>query len=314
MPLSSRLIPIAAVAGVALLVAGCGAADSTTDASTTGGPATGSAAPAASISVVTSTNVYASIATAIGGRAVSVSAILSDPAADPHSFEISAQDQVKIAKAQLVIANGGGYDDFAQQMVDAAKPRPQLIDAVQVSGLPSDGDDFNEHMIYNLDAMTKLGNEIAAKLGELDPADKATFIKNASAFAGTLADLKNKAAAVGAEHPGLKAAVTEPVADYLLTAAGISDVTPGGFAKAVEAENDPAPGDVAEVDTLLTGKTVGLVVFNSQTAGPVTERLESKALELGIPVLKVTETLPEGVSDYVDWIAGTIDRLEKALG
>jgi zinc/manganese transport system substrate-binding protein len=258
--------------------------------------------------------VYASIASTIGGKSVSVSAILSDPAADPHAFEISAQDQVRIAKAQLVIANGSGNDDFAQQMVDASDPAPQLIDAVQISGLPAGEADFNEHVFYKLDAMTKLGNAIAAKLGELDPAGKAAFEQNAADFAGELAGLQKRAAAIGAAHPGLKAVVTEPVADYLLDTAGISDVTPAGFSKAIEAENDPAPADVAEEDTLLTGKTVGLVVFNSQTTGPVTERLQSKAAELGIPVLKVTETLPEGVNDYVDWIGGTIDRLDKALG
>ncbi|WP_029137588.1 metal ABC transporter solute-binding protein, Zn/Mn family [Nakamurella lactea] len=314
MRFAPRAVPaLAATAAAAVLVAGCGssgAADPTANgaaADPTGGPA--------SISVVTSTNVYASIATTIGGDAVQVSAILSDPAADPHSFEVSAQDQVKIAKAQLVIANGGGYDDFAQQMVDAADPRPQLLDAVQISGLDTgDSDHFNEHVFYDLDAMTKLGNAIAGKLAELDPAGKATFDKNAADFTKVLAALKDRAAGIGAAHPGVKAVVTEPVADYLLASAGISDVTPGDFAEAIEQENDPAPGDIAQVDALLAGGTVSLVVFNSQTAGPVTERLETKAQQTGIPVLKVTETLPAGVTDYADWIGGTLDALSKALG
>jgi zinc/manganese transport system substrate-binding protein len=265
------------------------------------------------MSVVASTNVYASIASAIGGDRVQATAILSDPSADPHSFEISARDQVKIAKARLVIANGGGYDDFAQQMVDAANPKPQLIDAVQVSGLPA-GDHFNEHVFYNLDAMAELGTTLAGTLAELDPAGKAGFEKNAADFTAKLGELKKKAAAIGAAHPGLRAVVTEPVADYLLDTAGISDVTPEGFSEAIEQENDPAPADVAAVDQLLSGKHVGVVVFNAQTAGPVTERLEKKAQELTIPVLKVTETLPAGVTDYASWIGGTIDGLSKALG
>lgn len=315
MRLSSRFAGgIAALSAASLLIAGCSSSSAGTDPA----PGAGGSAGDKPVTVVTSTNVYAAIATTIGGDAVSVSAILSDPAADPHSFEISAQDQVKIAKADLVIANGGGYDDFAQQMVDAADPKPQLIDAVVTSGLPTgdgpDGSPFNEHVFYNLDAMTKLGTTIATELGTLDPAGKAAFDKNAATFAAALGELKKKAAAIGTAHPGMKAVVTEPVANYLLRDAGIADVTPKGFAEAIEEENDPAPADVAAVDTLLTGKTVNLVVFNSQTAGPVTERLERKAEETSIPVLKVTETLPEGVTDYADWIAGTIDGLTKALG
>ncbi|MGI8414691.1 MAG: metal ABC transporter solute-binding protein, Zn/Mn family [Nakamurella sp.] len=304
------LIPV--VAG-GLLLTGCGSSSSGASNRDAGNRDAGDGS---TVSVVATTNVYAAVATAIAGKDARVTAILSDPSADPHSFEVSAQDQVTIAKAQLVIANGGGYDDFANTMVEAANPKPELIDVVQLSGLdqhPKSGE-FNEHVFYNLDTITTLGTALAGKLGALDPADKQTFTANAAAFAGKLAALKKRAIAIGTAHPGLKAIVTEPVADYLLQTAGISDVTPTGFSQAVEEENDPAPADVAQVDQLLASKSIAVLVFNSQTSGAVTEDVKKTAQADGVPVLPVTETLPAGVTDYPTWMGDTITALGKVLG
>lgn len=316
MPVPSRtrrLLIATAVAAVTL--AGCGSSVPAASGGPAGSP-TGTAAGSghSTVAVVASTNVYASIAAAIGGDRIRASAILDKPSADPHSFEATPDDQVKIAQAQLVIANGGGYDDFVTRMLDAADPKPQLIDAVEVSGLNKAGAaTFNEHVFYSTQAMARLAAAIAAKLGELDPAGTATFTRNAGTFTARLRKIDAKAAAVKSAHPGIRALVTEPVADYLLVQAGITDATPAGFSKAIESENDPSPKDIAEVESMITHKSVGLLAYNVQTTGPVTDRLRRLADTSGIAVLAVTETLPEGTADYLTWMTGNIDALAKAL-
>jgi zinc/manganese transport system substrate-binding protein len=312
-PSAIRLL-VPATAVIALLV-GCGssAPPAGTSVDTTGSAA--GEAVGGAVAVVATTNVYASVVSTIGGDKVTVSAILDNPSADPHSFEAAPKDQVKIAHAQLVIANGGGYDDFAQQMIDAADPKPQLIDAVQVSGLQKPTDTaFNEHVFYHSAAMARLGSAIATTLGELDPTNAATFSRNAKEFAGKLSELDRRTAAIKAAHPGVKAVVTEPVADYLLQQTGIADITPSGFAEAIESESDPAAKDIAEIDALLTDKSAGLLVYNEQSTGPVTDRVRATAESAGVPVLAVTETLPAGTTDFLTWRTATIGALEKALG
>jgi len=173
---------------------------------------------------------------------------------------------------------------------------------------------FNELVFYNAAAMAMLGTTIAGKLGELDPADAATFSRNADDFAGKLGELDRRTTAIKTAHPGIKAVVTEPVADYLLQDAGIADITPTGFSKAIEAENDPAPKDIAEIDALLTKRSAGLLVYNEQTTGSVTDRVRATAQSSGVPVLAVTETLPAGTTDFLTWRGATITALEKALG
>jgi zinc/manganese transport system substrate-binding protein len=87
------------------------------------------------LSVVASTNVYGSIAESIGGDLVSVTSIITSAAQDPHSFEASAQDQLALSKADLVIENGGGYDPFIDTLLSAGSNDAPVVNASEASGL-----------------------------------------------------------------------------------------------------------------------------------------------------------------------------------
>jgi pyruvate/2-oxoglutarate/acetoin dehydrogenase E1 component len=111
---------------------------------------------------------------------------------------------------------------------------------------------------------------------------------------------------------GAAVIATEPVAHYLLQAAGLADKTPPGFTSAVEQDTDPAPADVAAVLDLIQGREVAAVVFNDQTVTAATRQVRAAAEEAGVPIVPVTETLPEGV-DYLTWQTDTVKRLAEAL-
>src|SRR5260370_17800028 len=55
----------------------------------------------------------------LGGARVSVQSVVSDPNADPHEYESSANDARAFAEARLVILNGAGYDDWGKKLLDA---------------------------------------------------------------------------------------------------------------------------------------------------------------------------------------------------
>ncbi len=86
------------------------------------------------LSIVASTNVYGDIASAIGGDLVSVTSIITSAAQDPHSYEASAQDQLALSKADLVIENGGGYDPFIDQLLEASASTAVVIQRVRGVG------------------------------------------------------------------------------------------------------------------------------------------------------------------------------------
>ncbi|MFF0093484.1 metal ABC transporter solute-binding protein, Zn/Mn family [Streptomyces canus] len=306
---SSRRLVLLVGASVSLL-AGCGSSsDSGTDGSASAGPAASS-----KVAVVASTNVYGDIVSRIGADKVSVTSVISDPDQDPHSYEASTQNQLALSKAKVVVENGGGYDDFVDRMLKSAgNSSAEVINAVKVSGRTAPkGGELNEHVWYDFPTVAKIADRIAAALGEADPANAATYAKNADAFKADLKPLEAKEAQIKKEHGGEAIAITEPVPLYMTGASGLVDKTPAEFSEAIEEGDDVSPKVLQETLALFTGKHVEALVYNAQTSGPQTEKSEQAAKAAGIPVVPVTETLPSG-KNYVAWMTGNVDALANAL-
>ncbi|WP_420369642.1 metal ABC transporter solute-binding protein, Zn/Mn family [Curtobacterium sp. L1-20] len=265
------------------------------------------------VRVVASTNVYGSIVEAIGGDHVAVTSILDDPSQDPHSFESSATTQLAVSKADLLIENGGGYDDFMTTLADASDTKADTINVVKLSGLDEGGDaEFNEHVFYSYPTMVKLVADVSKRLGELDSADKAEFTKNAAALTTKLEGLESETADLKTRYAGEKVAYTEPVPGYLFDAIGLDNVTPEAFSEAIEEGDDVPPAALNDTLKLFSKGTVKLLAYNDQTSSPETEQVKKAADDAGIPVVGVTETLPKG-EDYVSWQQANIDAVQAAL-
>ena len=256
------------------------------------------------VRVVASTNVYGSIIEAIGGDLVSVTSLIASAAQDPHSFEASAQDQLAVSKADLVVENGGGYDPFVDTLLDAASSDAVVITASEIAGLPAGG---NEHLWYSFDVMQPVAQAIAARLGDLDPDNQPTYEHNLAIFAAQLADLQHGADAVDA---GASVAITEPVPLYLLEEAGFTNITPPEFSEAIEEGTDVPPAVLKT--TLDAVKGAALLAYNSQTASPETEQLRAAAEKAGVPVVEFTETLPDGET-YLSWMTANLDAITAAI-
>ncbi|MGB3442995.1 MAG: zinc ABC transporter substrate-binding protein [Actinophytocola sp.] len=282
-----------AVAAVAMLATGCG-----------GG--TSDAAADGKIAVVASTNVWGSVAAAVGGDGVRVRSLINEPSADPHSYADKPEDATLLTESKLVVYNGGGYDDFFAKLADAAGTDAKRIVAYDVSGFP-EGE--NEHVWYDLPTVTKVADKVAAELGAIDPGNKDTYAANAKAFNARVDEVATKAAAI----PDGKVVATEPVAKYLLDAAGLTDVTPPEFSEAIEEETDPPVAAVADTMDLVSGKQVVALVNNDQAESNVTNRLTEAATTAGVPIVSVSETLPPGVTDYVEWMTKQVAALAGAV-
>lgn len=300
MKLRSAATALAIPVLAALALTGCSASTPGAGASS-GGP----------IRVAASTDVYGDIASTIGGGAVTVTSILSDPNQDPHGFEADARTQLAISKAQIVVENGGGYDDYVDTMLASTSSKATVVNAVKLSGFPTGGD-FNEHVFYDYPSMIKVANAVAADLAKIQPSKAATFFANAQTFKTALAKLQNETIALKAAHEGEKVAYTEPVPGYLFDAIGLVDETPAAFSKAVEEGSDVPPAALNDTLSLMRGRAVRLLAYNEQASSPETTQVEAAAKKAGVPVVPVTETLPQG-DDYVSWQQANIDAVSSAL-
>ena len=292
------------VAALALGLAAC---------SGTAAPAT-STAPGGTVAVVASTNVYGDIVKTIGGDAVSVTSIIDNPDKDPHEYAADARTQLAVSKAQLVVENGGGYDDFVGTMLSASSSKPRVVTVADVSGYdlkPAQGE-FNEHLWYDFPTMVKLTDQLAQDLTALAPDRAETFKANAAALTSSLQGLEQTEATLKKAHAGTGVAITEPVPLYLLDAAGLVDKTPEAFSAAVEEGTDVPPAVLQETLALFSGRQVGLLAYNEQTTGPQTEAVLKAARDNGVAVVPVTETLPAGKT-YVGWMQDNLDTVGSAL-
>jgi zinc/manganese transport system substrate-binding protein len=292
----------AALLGAVLLATACsGSGDAPAPAPGAGGPLT----------VVASTNVWGDVVARIAGPDVEVRSILSDPTADPHSYESTPADAAEISGADLVVYNGGGYDEWMTRVLDAD---PAVRDrSVEAFGLRGDQADDNEHVWFDPVAVKGVIAQVTERLAAVEPAQADALRGRAAAFAGEVDGLAGRLAAIGQARPGTRVVSTEPVAHYLLATAGVGDVTPPAFVEAVEEESDPPVAALTTTRDLLTARQAAALVVNPQTETPVVDQVRAAAGQAGLPVVDVGETLPPNAT-WTSWVGGLRDALAQALG
>ena len=303
MPLTARLAA-AAVAAAALALAMAGCASHTTAPARVNGTSV--------INAVGAENQYASVLSQIGGRYLHVTSVLDNPSTDPHTFEASPQVASEVAHAQLVVQNGLGYDTWIAKM-EAASPNPgrRVIVAQHVLGLPDSTP--NPHLWYNPATMPAVARVIAADLSALRPARAAYFRANLAAFDRSLQPWLHAIAAFRSAHPGITAATTEPVADYLLTSMGIRNLTPFSFQADVMNGVDPAPQDIALENSFFSQHRVRLFAYNEQVTSALTASIRQNAQQAGVPVVAVYETMPVPGYTYQSWMLAEVNAIQRAV-
>lgn len=314
------LSTVAALAALTTLgMTACGSQNSSnssgTSSAASGSSASSSVAPsaAAPVAVVAAENFWGDIAKQIGGEHVTVTSIISDPNADPHQYESDANTAAAVSKAQLVVDNGLGYDDFMDKLFSASpNPNRKVITAAEVMGIS--GDDANPHIWYDTAKVPDVANAIAGQLGALDPADAATFTANAKTFTDSLTPINDAIANIKAKYPGAPVGYTERVPGYLVDAAGLKLATPASFAQSIEDGNDPSPADNQAMDNDMKTKAIKVLLYNGQVTSPATDAVKSLAQQNGIPIVGVTETLPPTDKDFQTWQLRQINEISNALG
>jgi zinc/manganese transport system substrate-binding protein len=161
--------------------------------------------------------------------------------------------------------------------------------------------------------MPKVADAIAADLAAIQPAHAAYFKANAKAFIASLDAWNSAIASFRQSYAGVPVATTEPVADYMLEAAGADNLTPWTFQADIMNGVDPSPQVLASQKALFTGHKVKVFVYNQQVTDPLTQSLIALADQNGIPVVGVYETMPVPGYDYQSWMQAEVQDLRKAV-
>jgi zinc/manganese transport system substrate-binding protein len=331
----SRLAGLGILAATATLLSACApaavepAADQTTEPARTG-----------VIQVVASTNVWGSIAKLIGGDLVEVISIVDDPSVDPHSYEATARDQLAVSEAELIIANGGGYDSFMDQLVAARQSDGyiflKVVEGEHIHGDETHGDEAhsdehsdeahsdehghehgeNEHVWFDLHKVEDFAAEFAATLNELRPDEFETIAANFDTFIEELENLETRVEALRerALQLGATALETAPLAGLLLEDAGFMLVTPESFIDAIEEEREIPATAMAEVLDLIASGEVSILVTNAQLLDSQVAQIQVAAAAAGIKEVQLSELILDTANqDYFDYMHAAIDALMEAI-
>jgi zinc/manganese transport system substrate-binding protein len=264
------------------------------------------------IRAVGAENEYANVISQIGGRFVSVDALMSNPNTDPHTFEASTSDAQEIGSAQLIVQNGVGYDTFMNQLESSTPSSSRrVIDVQKLLGLSLKTK--NPHLWYDPKTMPAVATLVAHDLSSLAPKHAAYFTGRLKAFLVSLQPVELAIKNFKARFAGVEVATTEPVADYLLQALGLDNVTPFRFQADIMNGVDPSPEDIAFQQGLFTSHRAKVFCYNEQVNSTVTIAMRTLAEASHVPVVAVYETMPTPGYDYQTWMLAEIAALTKAL-
>lgn len=259
------------------------------------------------LQVVASVDFYGEVAQQVLGKHGTVTSVINDPNIDPHDYEPTTQIGKTVAKADVLIANGAGYDAWMTKLAKA-QPDTPMVTAAKVVGVKN-GE--NEHIWYKPQAMKLMANALAKQFGQRDPQHKAAYLRNAKRYIASLKPIDQAVAQLKTLSRGQSAIVSEPVFNNALTAIGVP-VADQHFAQAIEEGSDPTPADIRKNSKLLKQHQVAFVVINKQVQSKIVSNLVQQANANDVPILKVTETMPSKQT-YLQWQLSQYRSLIKLL-
>jgi zinc/manganese transport system substrate-binding protein len=297
----TRGLAVALLVCVAVLVLGCGGSTPS---------ATGSAP--GKLQVAAAENFWGSIAAQLGGAKVAVDSIIANPDTDPHSYEPTASDGVTIARSQMAIVNGIGYDTWASKLL-AANPSSGrvVLDVGSLLGL-EEGD--NPHQWYSPSSVQRVIEQIVADYKRLDPKDASYFDQQRSTFETTdLAEYNRLRSEIRARYAGVPVGYSESIFQPLGQDLGLKLLTPYSFAKAIAEGTDVSAEDRQTVDRQAETGAIKVWVYNSQNATPDVQRVNQLARAAHIPITTITETLSPASATFEQWQSAELRSLMSAL-
>lgn len=290
-------IAIAALASVGMLasVAACGSGQSTSEKNGT-------------IEVAASVNQWGTVAKALGGDNVNVTSIINSTNVDAHDYEPTTSDIAKLQKAQVIIVNGAGYDAWAVKATQTANAT--IVNAAEVGGV-NDGE--NPHVWFSADVRKAVAQAITEAYEQADAAKKNDFDKMNDRWTAEENNVESKIAEVKQKTDGLAYAATESVASYLAEDMGLADATPSGYARATANESEPTPTDIKQFTDALKAGEIKLLVVNTQEESELTDKITDAAKSVEVPMVELTEQMPEQYDSLTAWMEGLVDAFSKAI-
>ncbi|WP_186363904.1 MULTISPECIES: metal ABC transporter solute-binding protein, Zn/Mn family [Bifidobacterium] len=256
---------------------------------------------------MTSINQWQSLAVDLGGDQARVDTILSNTSTDAHDYEPTTADIARISRADLVIVNGAGIDDWAAKAAETGQAR--LVDISKASGHKA-GD--NPHLWFSSQSRRAAAKAVHEAYRQLRPGRGTDFDKAYQDWQGRQARLDDLIAKARKQTQGRHYAATESAAYYLCHDLGMEDLTPEGYLRAAANESEPSPEDLVAFRHLLASSQLDMLVLNTQEVNRTSKDLAIEARKAHVPVFEVSEQRPDKYRNLEDWISALVQQVPGA--
>jgi manganese/iron transport system substrate-binding protein len=273
--------------------------------------------------VVATTTIVGDVVGNIGGNAIQLDVLLP-PGSDPHSFDPTPQDVAKIARANLIFANGAGLETFLDPLLKNADSRAQVIyvsDGIQLirfqSNLPGEesgpgGGD--PHTWFDPQNVKDWVQNIEKALSAQDPGNAQTYAANAQRYTQQLDELDRWIQTqVGQIPPDQRKLVTDHEAfTYFAARYGFQQV--GAIVPGYSTLAQPSAQELAALEDAIQKLGVK-AIFVGETVNP--NLAQRVAQDTGVKLVYLyTGALSDSsgpASTYLDFMRYDVNQIINAL-
>jgi manganese/iron transport system substrate-binding protein len=281
------------------------------------------------LKALATTSIVGDIVKNIGGNQVELT-ILLPLNADPHTFEPTPADLIKVTEAQVVFANGMGLEGFLTKMIENAGqsamvevshgvPVRQMSEAEHAAEeaeheAEPHHDEGDPHTWTTPANAIIFAHNIAEALTALDPANSATYQANAKDYTAKLNEMdgwiKAQIATIPAEN-------REMVADHLLFGYyadryGLQQI--GAVIPAFSTGAAPSANELAALENIVRQHHAKAIFVGSAVNPTLAQRV---ADDTGLKLVRLyTHSLGEAGSDvenYLDYLRHNTTAIVNAL-
>lgn len=277
--------------------------------------------------VVASFSILGDFARQVGGDRVSVTTLVG-PDGDAHVYSPTPADAKAMAAARLVLVNGLHFEGWLPRLVKSSGTKATMATATKGITPLEAGDDHDEkgkgghahaHGHDDPHAWQSVANakiyvaNIKDALSAADPAGKASYEANATAYLAELDKLEGEVKAAVARIPAQrrKAIATHDAFSYFVKAYGIAFVAPQG----VSTEAEASARDVARIIRQVKAQKIPAVFLENVTNPRLVEQIarESGAKVGGRLYSDALSAESEPAGTYIRMMKHNISEIEKAL-
>ena len=173
--------------------------------------------------------------------------------------------------------------------------------------------DGNEHVWYDFHVVEEVADQVLMTLTQLRPDSAGQFQANHETFVEELEVLELRLEALRERALGYGVFSVTPLASIMIEEAGLDEYAPSELLEAVEEERDIPPSALADAEEVFKNPDVLMVITNDQVTDTQMQAIADMGADAGLPVVGLSELIPNEDWDYLDWMANNLDVLQSTV-